>query len=293
MVLLGGMVAAVNPKFLSINNLLNIVLNVSVTGIVCVGVSLILITGEFDLSLGPLMSILSLIMAKIMTTQGVLLGVVAVICMGVAVGAFNGFLVTRIRAHSFIITLGLMTAYKGAALLISQGYYLSMKGQFAVLGKQKLFGLIPNPSLVFVGVIIAAHLVLRYTKFGRLTFAIGGNKQAAFLSGIKVLAHKIVVYSIAGGLYGLATLTLVSQLGVAYPNTGDPYTLSALAAVVVGGVALSGGKGSALAIFLGALVFGLINNSMVMMNINPYWREVVLGLIILLAVAVSGFVSKE
>jgi ribose transport system permease protein len=292
MIIIGVVVTIVNPRFLSVENLFNIVLQVSVTGIICVGVAMILITGEFDLSVGPQISILGLVMAIMITRYSIFLTIVVVILLGMAIGALNGFLVTRINAHSFIITLALSTAYAGVALLISGGKYLALGGRFKFFNG-KLFDVIPYPTIVFVVVLIAAFVIFKYIKFGRILFAIGGNVRAAFLSGVKVRLYKTMVYSIAGGFYALATIVLISQISVAYPTTGDPYTLTALAAVVVGGIALSGGKGSALGIFLGVVVFGLITNSMIIMNINPFWREVVLGVIILLAVTISGLASKD
>ena len=292
MIIIGVVVTIVNPRFLAIQNLFNIVLQVSVTGIICVGVAMILITGEFDLSVGPQISILGLVMAILITRTSIFLTIVVVILLGMAIGALNGFFVTRVKAHSFIITLALATIYRGAALLISGGKYLSLQGRFKFfIGR--LFNIVPYPTIVFIIVLIAVFITLRYIKFGRVLFAIGGNVQAAYLSGVKVRLYKTMVYSIAGGLYGLAAIVLISSISVAYPTTGEPYTLTALAAVVVGGIALSGGKGSALGIFLGVVVFGLINNSMIVMNINPFWREVVLGAIILLAVFTSGLASKD
>ncbi|MDD3777534.1 MAG: ABC transporter permease [Actinomycetota bacterium] len=292
MIIIGVVVTIVNPNFLSVQNLFNIVLQVSVLGIISVGVSMILITGEFDLSVGPMISVLGLVFAIVIIRYNTFLAIVAVMLLGMIIGAVNGFFVTRIKAHSFIITLALATVYTGAALLISGGKYIALQGRFKFF-VGRLFGVIPYPTIVFVIILILLFLTLRYIKFGRLLFAVGGNVEAAYLSGIKVRLYKTLVYSIAGGLYGIATIVLISQISVAYPTTGDPYTLNALAAVVVGGIALTGGKGSALGVFLGVVVFGLINNSMVIMNLDPFWREVVLGLIILLAVTISGISSKE
>ena len=292
MIIIGVVVSIVNPKFLSVQNLFNIVLQVSVTGIICVGLSMILITGEFDLSIGPQISILGLVMAILITRYSILLTIIVVILLGMAIGALNGLFVTRIKAHSFIITLALSTVYAGIALLISGGKYIPLKGRFKFFSG-KFLDVIPYPVIILLIVLIIAFIIFKYLKFGRLLFAIGGNAQAAYLSGVKVRLYKILAYSVAGGLYGVATIVLISQISVAYPTTGEPYTLTALAAIVVGGVALTGGKGSALGIFLGALVFGLITNSMILMNINPYWREVVLGIVILLAVTISGLTSKD
>lgn len=292
MIIIGVIVSIINPRFLTVRNLLNIILQVSVTGIICVGMGTVLISGNFDLTVGPQISVLGIVMATMVTRCSIALTIVTVIVLGLIIGAINGLIVTRIKAHSFIVTLALATVYTGVALLLSGGKYTSLGGRFNFfIGK--LLNIIPRPTIVFVAIIIGILIVYRYTKFGRLLFAIGGNAEAAYLAGVKVRLYKVLAFSIAGGLYSIATMVLISQLGVVYPSTGNPYTLTALAAIVIGGVALQGGKGSAIGIFLGALMFGLINNSLIITGVNPFWRDVVLGLIILLAVMVSGIMSKE
>ncbi len=292
MVIIGIVVSLINPRFLAIQNLFNIILQVSVTGIICIGMGTVLISGNFDLTVGPQISILGIVMALLVTRYSIVLTIVLVIALGLIIGGVNGFLVTWIKAHSFIVTLALSTVYTGVALLISGGKYTSLGGKFSFfIGK--LFNVIPWPTIAFVILIIGIFVVYRYTKFGRLLFAIGGNADAAYLSGVKVKLYKILAFTLAGGLYGIATLVLISQLGVAYPSTGNAYTLTALAAIVIGGVALQGGKGSAIGIFLGAIMFGLINNSLIVTGVNPFWRDVALGLIILLAVMFSGIISED
>jgi len=292
MVIIGTVVALINPRFLAVQNLFNIILQVSVTGIICIGMGTVLISGNFDLTVGPQISILGLVMALMVTRVSIVLTIVSVIVLGLIIGTINGFLVTRIKAHSFIVTLALSTVYTGVALLISGGKYTSLSGRFPFfIGK--LFNVIPWPTIAFVILIMGIFVVYRYTKFGRLLFAIGGNADAARLSGVKVKLYKILAFTLGGGLYGIATLVLISQLGVAYPHTGNAYTLTALAAIVIGGVALQGGKGSAIGIFLGAIMFGLINNSLIVTGVNPFWRDVALGLIILLAVMFSGIISED
>ena len=293
MILIGIMVAIVNPLFLSLQNFFNIVLSVSITGIATIGLAMVLITGEFDLTTGSLMSVQCVLFAILTTKFGAATGIILTLLIGLALGAFNGLLVTRIKAHSFIITLALLSAYAGVALVLSNGEWVSMKGTFTLF-KGKLFGIIPYPTIVFIVVLVITAFVFRYLRFGRLLFAIGGNVQAAYLSGIKVKNYKILVFTIAGFLYSIASIVLVSMLGTALPTTGDPYLLEAFAAAVVGGVVMGGGKGSAAGIFLGVIVFGLINNALVIMNVDPFWRDVVVGGIILAAVAISGYgESKE
>jgi len=291
MILIGIIVTIVNPRFLSVRNLFNIVLSVSTIGIVCVGMGTVLITGNFDLTLGPMISILGIVMAIMITQYSVALTLISVIALGVAIGTFNGVLVTRVRAHSFIVTLALSVVYEGVALLLAGGTYISLGGRFRIFA-DRLWNVIPTPTVVLTVAIIGAFIVYRFTKFGRLLFAVGGNPKAAYLGGVKVRLYKILAFSLAGGMYAIGAIVLISQLGVVYPSTGFGYTLPALAAIAVGGIALQGGKGSALGIFLGAVLFGLISNALVLTGVDPFWRNVAAGLLILLAVGVSGIVEQ-
>ncbi len=287
-VVLGVIVAIVNPLFLSLQNFFNIVLSVSITGIATIGLALVLISGEFDLTVGSIMSVQAILFGTFATTIGVTYAIILTLIIGLALGAFNGLMVTRIKAHSFIITLALLSAYSGIALVVSNGEWVSMKGTFTVF-KDKVFEVIPNPTIVFVIIVIIFAVVLRYTRFGRLLYAIGGNVQAAYLSGIKVKNYKILVFTISALLYSIAAIVLVSMIGTALPTSGDAYLLEAFAAAVVGGVLLGGGKGNMLGLVLGIVVFGLINNALVIMNVDPFWRDVVVGGIILAAVALTGY----
>lgn len=290
--IIGIIIALINQRFLTVNNLFNIILSVSTTGIVCVGMGTVLISGNFDLTLGPVISVLGLVMAIMINRYNIALALIAVILLGVLIGTINGIIVTRVKAHSFIVTLALSKIYEGIALLISAGAYISLSGKFRIFS-ERLWGTIPLPSIVFVAVIIGAYIVYKYSKFGRLLFAVGGNEKAAYLSGVKVRLYKILAFSLAGGMYGIATIVLISQIGVVYPSTGIPYTLPVLAAIAVGGIALQGGKGSALGIFLGTFLFGLISNGLVLTGVDPFWRDVAAGFLILMAVGISGIVSER
>jgi ribose transport system permease protein len=292
MVVLGAIVTIVNPLFFSLQNFFNIVLPVSITGIATIGLALVLISGEFDLTVGSMVSVQAILFSTFATTIGPTYAIILTIIIGLALGAFTGLMVTRIKAHSFIITLALLSAYSGIALVVSNGEWVSMKGTFTVF-KGKIFGVIPNPTIVFVIVVLIFVVILRYTRFGRLLYAIGGNVQAAYLSGIKVKNYKILVFMISGLLYSIAAIVLVSMIGTALPSSGDAYLLTAFAATVVGGVLLGGGKGNMLGLVLGIIVFGLINNAQVIMNVDPFWRGVVNGGIILIAIAVGGYAASR
>lgn len=168
-----------------------------------------------------------------------------------------------------------------------------MSGFFTVF-KERLFGVIPYSIIIVIVFLVIAALVFKFTKFGRMLFLVGSNEQAAYLSGIRVKNYKILIFALAGVLYGIASIVLVSQISVAMNYLGEPYTLAAIAAAVLGGVVLGGGKGNIFGIFLGVVLFGLVTNGMILMNLKPYWRGIVIGIIILIALTASGYArSKE
>ncbi len=280
-------ITLLNPNFINPQNILNILGQISVVGIVSVGMGIVLITGEFDISVGSQLSLLGAVMAILLTgTKSVLLMIVVVVALGAVLGLVTGLLVTKSRCASFIITLGTMTAYHGFVLVTTQGRNFPIGDLFTFLGRAKLW-FIPVPIAVFLIVLVLVALFFRFTRIGRTLFAVGGNREAAFLSGVNVDAYKIGAYIVSGLLCALAALVLISKLGASYPNTGDGYELAALASIVVGGVSLWGGKGTALGIFLGVVVFGVLSNALNMVNVSPYFRDVFTGSIIIIASILS------
>jgi ribose transport system permease protein len=286
-VVLSTAITMVNRNFIKPQNIINVLGQISIVGIVSVGVGLVLISGDFDISVGSQISLVGAIMAQVLTTTGnVVLTILVVVLLGAVLGAVNGVIVAKSKVASFIITLGTRAAYHGLVLVATKGRNFPLQGMFETLGRGKI-SFIPIPIIVFFLVLIFAFALLRYTRFGRTLYAIGGNRTAAYLSGVNVDALKILVYAFCGVLVSLASLTLISKLGASYPNTGDGYELEALAAVVVGGTSLWGGKGTALGFFLGVVIFGVMSNSLNMMNVSPYFRDVFIGGIIIVAAILS------
>ena len=287
-VVLSIVISLMNPNFIKPQNIINVLGQISMVGIVSVGVGLVLISGDFDISVGSQISLNGAVLAILITRTGsVPLAVGAVILLGAALGAANGLIVSKSKCASFIMTLGTRSMYHGFVLVLTKGRNFPLRGIFETLGRGKLLGVIPVPIVVFFLVLLFAYLLMRYTRFGRTLFAVGGNPKAAYLSGVNNDAVKIAVYTLCGLLVALASITLISKLGASYPNTGDGYELEALAAVVVGGTSLWGGKGSALGLFLGVIIFGLMSNSLNMMNVSPYFRDVFIGGIIIVATVLS------
>jgi ribose transport system permease protein len=300
--------AIVNPRFLRVQNLINIFQQVSILGIVACGIGMLLVAGQIDISVGTQISlmgvILSMIIQKMMglpdgtvpawqNALAIPLAIAVTFAVGIVLGLINGLTVIKSRAASFIITLGFSTAYHGAALLTSKGASYMLFGKFELVGRGRILGIVPISILFFLGMVIITFVVLRYFRYGRFLYAIGGNKKAAFVSGINTDRITMTAYVIVGLCNALAAVILISRVGSALATTGDSYALDSLAAVIVGGVALAGGKGSAVNIFLGVLLVGLISNALIIMNVNPYVRDVVIGLIIVGAVTVGEVTGRR
>jgi len=300
--------AVVNPRFLRIQNLINIFQQISILGIVACGIGMLLVAGQIDISVGTQVSLMGVILSMVIQRMlglpdgnvsawqaalGIPLAVAVTFVVGFLLGLLNGIVVIKSRASSFIITLGFQVVYAGAALLTSRGASYMLFGKFELLGRGRILDIIPIPILFFLGMVVLTYVVLKYLRYGRFLYAIGGNRKAAYVSGINTNRITLIAFVVVGLCNALAALILISRVGSALATTGDSYALDALAAVIVGGVSIAGGKGTALNIFLGVLLVGLISNALIIMNVNPYVRQVVLGLIIIVAVTIGQLTSDR
>lgn len=281
-------IAILEPQFVSAYNIKNVLLQVSVTGIVTLGMTLVIISGGIDLSVGFLISFTCCVMAYLLEREvGELWVAMAGIAMCVSLQSAVGYIISRTKVEPFIITLGMYSIYKGAALLTTGGFEIPLVDQFETMGRSTFLTL-PTPVYIFFGLCIIFSLIFRYTVFGRQLFAVGENNDAAFLAGIQVKNFKVKVYAINGLLLGLASIVLLSRIGSGNPNIGSGLELDSIAAAVVGGAALSGGKGTIFGTFIGVVFLGIIGNSMNLVGVESYWQNVTLGLIISIAVIVSS-----
>ncbi len=300
--------ALVNPRFLRIQNLINIFQQISILGIVACGIGMLLVAGQIDISVGTQVSLMGVILSMIIqrmlglpdgnvpawqASLGIPTAVAVTLVVGFLLGLLNGIVVIKSRAASFIVTLGFQVVYAGAALLTSRGASYMLFGKFELLGRGRILNIIPIPILFFLGMVLITYVVLKYLRYGRFLYAIGGNRKAAYVSGINTNRITLIAFVVVGLCNALAALILISRVGSALATTGDSYALDALAAVIVGGVSIAGGKGGALNIFLGVLLIGLISNALIIMNVNPYVRQVVLGLIIIVAVTIGQLTSER
>ncbi len=280
---------AVNPRFLTLQNVLNIMLQISVLGIVSIGATILLISGGLDLSVGSLLSLSAYIAGlAILRFQSLPLAIFLAFCTSTGLGAFNGLLAATERAHPFIITLGMMTFLQGIAIAISRGSPINgMGGLYEALGIRDFLH-IPLPVFVFLAVLVSVDFFLRYLPLGRYAYAIGGNQEATRLSGIRVGQVKITLYALNGVCVGIAAIVLSAILDSALPTMGNGYELRAVAATVIGGTPLFGGKGSVWRTLLGVLLLGLVSNSLNLMGVSANLQNVVLGAIMVMAVMFQG-----
>ncbi|RUR31296.1 ABC transporter permease [Vreelandella nanhaiensis] len=276
--------------FLNTRNISNVMRQVSYTGIIAIGMTFVIIAGGIDLSVGSMVALVGVIILYIINTisdpiQAVLLGMLAAIAAGGLLGLFNGLLVTRGRIAAFVVTLASMSIFRSLALYFTDAAEVSTRNPlFSNVGGGFFLG-IPIPVLVFFGLAILAHLLLFYTPYGRHVCAVGANAQVARYSGIRVERIVLSTFVIAGICVGLSAIMLTSRLNSVSPSdAGYFYELDAIAAVVIGGTALSGGRGTVWGTVIGALILGIINNMLNLTGVSPYLQGLVKGGVILLAV---------
>jgi ribose/xylose/arabinose/galactoside ABC-type transport system permease subunit len=286
LLVISAALAVMTPQFLTVPNLVNVVRQISINGILAVGVTYVLLTGGVDLSLGSLVALTGVVAASFAHPGDfpVIVPVAMGVLTGLACGLVNGVVVTWGRVAPFIVTLGTMTAARGLALVISGGKPVSnLSREFTRLAGGDILG-VPSPVLILAAVALISWLFLGNLRLGRYIYAVGGNENAARASGLNVTAVKTFAYAVCGALAGLAGVILASRITTGQPNAGMGYELDAIAAVVIGGTSLSGGVGGVGGTLLGALLMGVINNGLDLLNVSSYYQQIVKGAIIVGAV---------
>ncbi|HJR54431.1 MAG TPA: ABC transporter permease [Gemmatimonadota bacterium] len=273
------------PHFLTTANLLNVVEQSTLIGIIAVGMTFVILTAGIDLSVGSIVALSGVAMGTAYRAGlPIFAAVLTGLAVGLACGLANGALITLGRLPPFIATLGMMSIARGGALMLSDGRPISgYPDGFRALATGDLVG-IPAPVLVMLAIYGIAHFVLSRTTLGRYTYAIGGNEEAAELSGIRVRAYKSAVYGIAGLLSAVTSILLVARLDSAQPIAGIMYELDAIAAVVIGGTSLLGGSGSVIGTLIGALIMGVLRNGLNLLGVSSYLQQVAIGGVIIVAV---------
>lgn len=281
--------AFASDNFFSIDNIVNVLRQQSIIGILAIGMTFVILTGGIDLSVGAVMALCGTIGAGVIVNMGLPggLGLLAMIVVGVLFGLFNGVLVAWGKMPAIIVTLATMLIARGLGLVYSGGYPISgLPGWISWFGNGRVAS-VPVPIIIMVILYAAAWVLLQRTSFGRHVYSIGGNETAANLSGVNTKRIKLIVFMISGFTSAMAAIVLTGRLLSGQPGAGVAFELDAIAMVVLGGTAISGGRGLILGTLIGAVLLGIINNGLNLMGINPYLQDVIKGLIILLAIYIG------
>ncbi|HTJ59079.1 MAG TPA: ABC transporter permease [Devosiaceae bacterium] len=307
LLLLMAIFAVIEPRFLSSVNLFNVMRQVSITGLMAIGMTFVILTAGIDLSVGSLLAFSGLVAAAIAKGglsdrftvgdtgigYGWPLAALGAIAIGVIGGYIQGLAITRLKVPPFVVTLGGMSVFRGAALLFAAGGPISgFDAGFSWWGQGRI-GPVPVPVIIFLAFAIAAHIVLSYTRFGRRVYAVGGNPEAARLSGLNVNRIIASVYVIMGFFAGLAAFVLAARLNSAEAVAGTGYELTVIASVVIGGTSLFGGVGTIFGTVIGSLLIGVLLNGLVILNVSSYIQQIIIGVIIVLAVAFDTFAKSR
>lgn len=283
------------PRFLTVQNLMIIVTQVSINALLAFGVTFVIITGGIDLSVGSIVAVVGVVAASFAhpDTYPIIVPIGAGLLTGIVFGTLNGFVITRSNVPPFIVTLGTMTIGRGLALILSKGRPVSnLSDSFNFLGGGKILG-IPTLILVLILAFIICSIVLRKTVSGRYMYAVGGNEQASKASGIGVPRVKMLVYVLSGSLAAIAGILLTSRIGTGQPNAGAGFELDAIAATIIGGTSTTGGTGTMTGTLIGALLIGVISNGLDLLNVSSYYQLVIKGVIIVGAVILDSLSQKR
>jgi ribose/xylose/arabinose/galactoside ABC-type transport system permease subunit len=275
--------------FLTVKNFLNIGLYMAIVSCVACSITLINISGMIDISIGSQIAVVGMVAAVVSRTgANWIIVCLASLLTGVICGAVNGFFITKLKLNAFITTIATMQALRGLAFLISDGQSLPISDQrFIFLGRGYVLG-IPLPLIIMIVTYIIFHFITKYTVFGRNVYLVGGNAQASFLAGIKVNSLRFKLYLLNGLMAGVSGILLSAQTGSGMPNAAMNYNMTALSAVILGGAALTGGKGTIFGTFLGSLVLAVLQNGMGLLSVGSYWQDIIIGLVLVVSVSLDA-----
>ena len=285
--------SVLSPRFLTLPNLLNVLRQVAIVGILAIGQTFVILTAGIDLSVGSILGLCVVLFAVLLQSQGLAVAIPVGILCGGLMGIFNGLGIAYARIPAFIMTLGMLSFWRGIAFICTSGTPIPIiDATYYYVGNGYAMG-IPIPSIILLLTLLAAAFVLHLTPFGRCVYAIGSNEDAAHLSGVPTKRYKLLVYTLSGFCAGIAGMVYSSQLSVGTPIAGEGYELDAIAAVVVGGTSLFGGAGSVFRTFVGTLFIGVLANILNLTGVDPFVQQLVKGALIVIAVFVMNQASRD
>ncbi len=295
-ILLCVVLSFLSDVFLTTMNIRNVLMQVSINGVLSIGMTFVIITGGIDLSVGSMTAMAGMVAASFVSgrhANPVYVGIAMGLFAGLAAGAINGFFVAKFRLPAFVVTLGMLSSARGYCQLYNNGMPIpNLSDAFLFIGQGRLFGL-PMPVIIYLSLMVLAWLFLKYSRFSRYIYAVGGNEKSARTSGVNTSLVYFVVYAVSGLCAGIASLILTARTTSALTQAGQGYELDAIAAVVVGGTSLSGGVGSVGGTLIGVLIIGVLNNGLDLLGVSSYWHQIIKGIVIVLAVLLDSLTSKK
>ena len=280
--------------FFTFENITNILRQISIVGISTVAMTMVILTGGIDLSVGAILALSSVSLAKMLVSgMNMYIAIIITLIGGISMGIINGFLINKLKISPLISTLGTTTIFRGLAYIITEGLPVyGFPKEFSFIGQGYILN-IPVPVFILAGVYIIGFIVLYCTKFGVHVYGIGGSEKASLLSGVKVNLVKYKVYAISGLLAALAGVVSLSRINSGIPNTGSNFELDVVTAVVLGGISVSGGSGKLSGVIIGCLIIGILSNGMILLNIGEYYQMVVKGMVLLVAVGIDNYSKNK
>lgn len=278
----------INPRFVGVDNIKTMSRDIAILAIGATGIGFVILTGGIDLSVGSIVAVGGVMSGVFIVRHGlpIWLGISLTLVLGVLIGLIHGLFVTKLKMHGFLITLVSMGVARGAMLVITMGFPITdLPRPFNFFGQGFLFGEIPVPVIVYLIVLAITYFILRFTYIGRHIYAVGGNMEAARLSGVNVDKRVILCYIISTVCAIIVGIIQAGRMTMGHPGAGEGFELTAITAAILGGLSFSGGSGSVLGIAIGAVLIGILQNGMIMLNINPYYHKVVIGLVLLFAIS--------
>lgn len=293
LVLLGLIFSVLSDKFLTPNNITNILLQSAINGTIALGMTIVIISGGIDLSVGSIMALASMVAAKMMVSRAsVAVSLVTAFVIGIAAGIINGLFISQLSLQPFLVTLGTMSVYRGLTLIISDGLPVRGLDSSFLNTMNSLNKYLPVPVIILLVLTAVLAFVIKYTRFGQYVFAVGGNEEAARFSCVNTGQVKTLTYAISGFACACAAIIYMGRLAAADPQAGAGYELNAIAAAAIGGASLAGGRGSLAGTIIGVIILGALSNGLTLLNVQSFYQTLFVGIIILIAATIDRFSNK-